>query len=34
MHDLSGPSLVDPVTGATSPHICTYFTENGCVIQP
>ena len=33
MHDLSGPSLVDPVTGATTPHIRTYYTTNGCVIQ-
>ena len=33
MHDLSGPSLVDPVTGATTPHIKTYYTTNGCVIQ-
>jgi hypothetical protein len=33
MHDLPGPSLVDPVTGATTPHIKTYFTTNGCVIQ-
>ena len=32
MHDLSGP-LVDPVTGATTPHIKTYYTTNGCVIQ-
>ncbi|HIL88810.1 MAG TPA: matrixin family metalloprotease, partial [Deltaproteobacteria bacterium] len=33
MHDLSGPSLVDPVTGAKTPHIKTYYTTNGCVIQ-
>ena len=33
MHDLSGPALVDPVTGAASPHIKTYYTTNGCVIQ-
>ena len=32
MHDLSGP-LTDPVTGATIPHVKTYYTTKGCVIQ-
>ena len=32
MHDLSGP-LVDPKTGKIHPHVYTYFTTNGCVIE-
>jgi hypothetical protein len=32
MHDRTGP-LTNPVTGATTPHIKTYYTTNGCVIQ-